>query len=176
MSIDSHQASNNKSIVLSLWWRHQMETFSVLLVLCARNSPAPVNSPHKGQWSGALMFSLICAWTNGCVSNRDAGDLRRYCAHYNVTVMLEADSWLYMASYYKTSRPKIWVLESVSIPSWNLACVSAAGLHGHPPRKFQMIHELLITHDNKLNWILIGWHIRMTLECLLIEPFITMTS
>ena len=26
---------------------------------------SPVNSPHKGQWHGALMFSLICAWTNG---------------------------------------------------------------------------------------------------------------
>ena len=26
------------------------------------NSPrSPVNSPHKGQWRGALMFSLICA-------------------------------------------------------------------------------------------------------------------
>ena len=25
----------------------------------------PVNSPQKGQWHGALMFSLICAWTNG---------------------------------------------------------------------------------------------------------------
>ena len=24
-----------------------------------------VDSPHKGQWSGALMFSLMCAWTNG---------------------------------------------------------------------------------------------------------------
>ena len=23
-----------------------------------------VNSPHKGQWRGALMFPLICAWTN----------------------------------------------------------------------------------------------------------------
>ena len=23
----------------------------------------PVNSPHKGQWRGALIFSLICAWT-----------------------------------------------------------------------------------------------------------------
>ena len=25
----------------------------------------PVNSPHKGQWRGALMFSLIYGWTNG---------------------------------------------------------------------------------------------------------------
>ena len=29
-----------------------------------------VNSPHKGQWRGALMFSLICAWINGWVNNR----------------------------------------------------------------------------------------------------------
>ena len=48
---------------------------------------SPVNSPHKGQWRGALMFSLNWAWTNGWVNNRDAGDLRRHCAHYDVTVM-----------------------------------------------------------------------------------------
>ena len=24
---------------------------------------SPVNSPHKGQWRRAMMFSLICAWT-----------------------------------------------------------------------------------------------------------------
>ena len=48
---------------------------------------SPVNSPHKGQWRGALMFSLICAWLNGWVNNREAGDLRRRRAHYDVTVM-----------------------------------------------------------------------------------------
>ena len=47
----------------------------------------PVDSPNKGQWRGALMFSLICAWTNGWASNRDAGDLRCHRAHYDVTVM-----------------------------------------------------------------------------------------
>ena len=46
-----------------------------------------VNSPHKGQWRGALMFSLIGVWINACVNNREAGDLRRYRAHYDVTVM-----------------------------------------------------------------------------------------
>ena len=46
-----------------------------------------VNSPHKGQWRGALVFSLICAWMNIWVNNREAGDLRRYRAHYDVTVM-----------------------------------------------------------------------------------------
>ena len=46
-----------------------------------------VNSPHKGQWRGALVFSLICVWINGWVNNREAGDLRRRRAHYDVTVM-----------------------------------------------------------------------------------------
>ena len=48
---------------------------------------SPVNSPQKGQWRGALMFSLICVWINGWVNNREAGDLKRYRAHYDVTVM-----------------------------------------------------------------------------------------
>ena len=48
---------------------------------------SPVNSPHKGQWRGALAFSLICVWINDWVNNREAGDLRRYCAHYDVIVM-----------------------------------------------------------------------------------------
>ena len=47
----------------------------------------PVNSPHKGQWSGALMFPLICTRINGWVNNRETGDLRRHRGHYDVTVM-----------------------------------------------------------------------------------------
>ena len=74
--------------ILSPWWRHQIETFSVLLAICAGNSPVlPVNSQHKGQWRGALMLSLICAWTNGWVNNGEAGDLRRHRIHYDVIVM-----------------------------------------------------------------------------------------
>ena len=46
-----------------------------------------VNSPHKGQWRGALMFSLICVWISGWVNNREAGDLKRYCVHCDVIVM-----------------------------------------------------------------------------------------
>ena len=66
-------------------WRHQMKTISVLLALCAGNSPAKF--PHIGRWRGALLFSLICARTNGWVNTPDAGDLRRHRAHYDVTVM-----------------------------------------------------------------------------------------
>ena len=60
-------------------WRHQMETRSALLALCTGNY-----SLHKGQLRGALMFSLICAWINGSVTNRDTGDLRHHRAHYDV--------------------------------------------------------------------------------------------
>ena len=70
------------------WWRHQMETFSALLAICAGNSSALVHFPHKGQWRGALMISLISAWINGLVINRVAGDLRRHRAHYDITVMV----------------------------------------------------------------------------------------
>ena len=47
-----------------------------------------VNSLHKCQWRGALSFSLICARINGWVNNREAGNLRRHSAHYDVIVMI----------------------------------------------------------------------------------------
>ena len=71
------------------WWRHQMETLSALRVI------SPVNSPHKGQWREALMLSLICVWINDLENNREA-DLRRYRAHYDVTVM---HCWIVMTSF-----------------------------------------------------------------------------
>ena len=50
---------------------------------------SPVNFPHKGQWRGALMFSLNYAWINDWVNNREAGDLRRQHGHYDVIVMYD---------------------------------------------------------------------------------------
>ena len=62
--------------------------------LCGEIHWSPVNSPHKGQWRGALMFSLICVETNGWANHRDTGDLRCHRAHYDVTSMwcLEMDT------------------------------------------------------------------------------------
>ena len=54
---------------------------------------------HKDQWRGALMFSLICTRINGWVNNREAGDLRRYHAHYDVIVMKKFASRLGFQSY-----------------------------------------------------------------------------
>ena len=90
---------------------------------------SPVNSPHKGQWRGALMFSLICAWINAWVNNHEAGDLRRHHAHYNVTVMvnlmfadaLETQSWYWICringSFFHTKRYQLTLLLPLSISS-----------------------------------------------------------
>ena len=59
---------------------------------------SPVNSPHKGQCRGALMFSLICVWIIGWVNTREAGDLRRNRAHYDVIVMWCLDSLWFTAT------------------------------------------------------------------------------
>ena len=64
-------------------WKHS----ELLLAIVRGIHRSPADFPHKGQWRGALKFSLICAWTNGWASNRDAGDLRRHRAHYDTTVM-----------------------------------------------------------------------------------------
>ena len=70
---------------------------------------SPVNSPHKGQWRGALMFTLISARINGWVNNREAGDLRRYRAHYDVIVMVYG-AWEITAICYSLWN---WHLEFV---------------------------------------------------------------
>ena len=69
------------------WWRHQRETFSSLLAFCAGNSPVTGDFPAERPVTRALMFSLMCAWINSWVNNREAGNLRPHRAHYDVNVM-----------------------------------------------------------------------------------------
>ena len=90
-----------------------METFSALLALCAGNSRSPVNFPHKGQWRGALMFPLICAWINGWVNNREAGDLRRHRGHYDVTVM-----WIFISALDSYHIKPQFSVDVASVPKW----------------------------------------------------------
>ena len=84
---------------------------------------SPVNSPHNGQWRGALMFSLMCAWINGWVNNRENGNLRRHHAHYDVMVMDDEKriSW--------SSLSCLWVAWS-----WNVVYVITEFSYAFPPR------------------------------------------
>ena len=62
-----------------------METFSALLALCAGNSP--VTGEFPAQMPVTRSFHVFFDLINGWVNNREAGDLRRYRAHYDVIVM-----------------------------------------------------------------------------------------
>ena len=69
------------------WWRHQIETFSALLAICAGNSPVPGEFPAQSPVTRSfhVFFDLrIKDWVN----NGKAGDLRRHRAHYDVIVMI----------------------------------------------------------------------------------------
>ena len=71
-------------MLLCAWWRHEMETFSALLALCAGS---------------------------GWVTNRQAGNLRRHCAHYDGTVMdnpSTSKTTLKNMSKWTTLFPYVW--------------------------------------------------------------------
>ena len=83
---------------------------------------SPVNSPHKDQWRGALMFdvSLIYAWINSWVNNRD---LRRHSPHYDVTVMTLAEivlMWSKIADtcVYRIMHDLSWITMFCSRMRW----------------------------------------------------------
>ena len=76
---------------------------------------SPMNSPHKGLPRGALMFSLIYAWINDWVNNREAGDLRRHRAHYDVIVMYLLIWHLFRKRYLG------WITNSIDICSFDSA-------------------------------------------------------
>ena len=78
---------------------------------------SPVNSPHKGQWRGALMFSSICARINGWVNNGEAGDLRRHRVHYDVIVM-----WFASLSFQTETVDSVPVFR----PSVTTTCTTVA--------------------------------------------------
>ena len=66
---------------------------------------SPVNSPYKGQWRGALVSSLICVWINGWVNNREVGHLRRFRAHYDVSVMWYDEVYNVVVTWLRKHEP-----------------------------------------------------------------------
>ena len=73
-------------LLMRTWWRHQMETISTLLALCAGDSP--FTGEHPSDRPVTRSFGVfIDVWTNGWANSLDAGDLRRHRAQYDVTVM-----------------------------------------------------------------------------------------
>ena len=82
---------------------------------------SPVNSPHKGQWRGALMLTLIYARINDWVNNREAGDLRRNRAHYDVIVII-----LWLPSVSQSRHPGQLVTDAPDASTGDVGVVQAA--------------------------------------------------
>ena len=76
-----------ESVHISSWWRNRMETFSELLAVCEGNPSVtggfPSQRPVARSFDVFFDLHLNDAWAN----TRDAGDLRRHRAHYDVTVI-----------------------------------------------------------------------------------------
>ena len=83
------------------WWRHQIETFSALLAICAGNSPVPGEFPTQRPVTRSFDVYFDLRPINGWVNNREAGDLRRHRAHYDVIVMCHKIRAVGNSSYSK---------------------------------------------------------------------------
>ena len=110
---------------------------------------SPVNSPHKGQWRGALKFSLICARMNGWVNNREAGDLRRHQAHCDVIVMRVYIWWLGTNRYFRINSRTTYYITLYGCPSTDEATLKNTGKY-----VFAIPGEIMTkTEQNKMQHI-----------------------
>ena len=90
--------SSRKNHFCNSWWRHQMETFSALLALCAGNSPVTGEFPSQRPMTRNFdAFFWSAPWMNGWVNNREAGDLRRHC-------YVRAVHWLKVVGLYTNNH------------------------------------------------------------------------
>ena len=64
-----------------------METFSALLAFCAGNSPVSGEFPSQRPVTRSFDVFFVLYLDKWQSKKRDAGDLRRHRAHYDVTVM-----------------------------------------------------------------------------------------
>ena len=89
-----------------------------------------MNSPHRGQWRGALMFTWIYARIIGWVNNREAGDLRRSRAHYDVIVMWNGPCMLLIPPVF------LWyiingILMCIAYVAWLQKSFTSPGVQNH---------------------------------------------
>ena len=77
--------SGNERIASISWWRHEMEkSFRVTGHLCGEFTVTGEFPEQRPMTQSLVFFSLIYAWINGWVNNREAGDLRHHRTHYDV--------------------------------------------------------------------------------------------
>ena len=70
-------------LLVRTWWRHQMETKSALLALCAGNSQISGEFPSQRPVTRSFGVFFMCVWTNGWAKCLNTS----HRAHYDVTIM-----------------------------------------------------------------------------------------
>ena len=92
------------------------ETFSALMAFSVRNSSVTGEFPTQRAVTQRFVGFFTCVWTNSWANNRDAGDLRRHSAHYDVILMSQSCHPHYdYPDYVYTERER---------SSWWLPCAS----------------------------------------------------
>ena len=81
-------SNRGQMCLLWTWWRHEMETFSTLLAICAGNSPVIGEFPAQRPVTRSFDVYFDLLWINVWANNGEAGDFRCHCAHCDVTVMV----------------------------------------------------------------------------------------
>ena len=114
-----NKSSHWRKISSVSWWRHQIETFSALLAFVRGIHRSPVNSPHKRPVTRSFWCFLWSAlWIIGWVNNREAGDLRRHRAHYDVIVMISISVfciWIWCIHWWwPVFLYRFWIHASIS--------------------------------------------------------------
>ena len=127
-----------------------MEPFSTLLAFVRGIHQSPVNSPHKGQWRGAVMFSLICAWINSWTNNHVAGYLRCHRAHYDVNVMRRLIETLTRNRHFIQHSYDHSAVEKNDLSIWNYMFLSKL-------RNWEFCQLFMVFHWGCLWWTKMHW-------------------
>ena len=115
-----------------------------------------VSIGHKGQWRRTLIFSLICAWTNGWANNRDAGELRSYRSLWRHCNFPRIKSQYHAKRFHVMTPPRICVLASsghtanrgmLCVPR---ICLMSVALNIRRSRKTQSIGNHWLTLLDKI--------------------------
>ena len=122
-------------------WRHFLRYWPFV----QRIHRPPVNSPHQGQWRELWCLLWLASWIN----NREAGDLRRHHAHYDVIVM-----------HFKTSgahcncKPFCRYNDCSRISSTCIFVALWARINGHCSCKLIWLFSYAWTMEYQLNFLM----------------------
>ena len=125
---------------------------------------SPMDSSHKGQRRGALLFSLICAWTNGWQSRRrwfETSSCSFWCHcsiypnHYNKT--WEWHTVLCLSVFWRKLKPRsgtvvfLYLCSSTFARSQHICCKHENTLHvicNQPWQKYNLPMRCIMEQCN----------------------------